>query len=225
MVFFFTYRVMDNRSEFSFSPQWRWRWEDLCGAEGLKLWSSETHDLGLCFEQLCLQIPVLIFLATASAFYFGHQVNYVIRGKTQLLAINIRCVIVAFLVALPLLQTYIDLNKTETHIEKISYFLSAVEGIAWLTHLGYALVLRKRLGLSPRGPVFMCVVWSLLAVLSIISLRTHLLIYKHRVSKDFSISLAYSFSIIRVILQILYGLTLIPSEGSTVHLTYTEVRL
>ncbi|KAK4886869.1 hypothetical protein RN001_003140 [Aquatica leii] len=38
----------------------------------------------------------------------------------------------------------------------------------------------------------------------------------------FNTSLAYSFGIIRVILQILYGLTLIPSEGSTVYLTYSQ---
>ncbi|KAK5643745.1 hypothetical protein RI129_007590 [Pyrocoelia pectoralis] len=200
----------------------RWRWEELCGADGFKIWSSTTHDIGLCFEQLALQIPTLAMLAATSAFYFGRQIHYVIRGKTQLLAIKIRCVIVSLMVALPVLQTYIDLNKSETPIERISYFLTTVEGIAWITHLGYLLVLRKRLGLSPRGPLFMCVLWSLIGVLSVISLRTHLLIYQVLDPKTFSASLAYSFSIISVILQILYGLTLIPGEGDTVYLTYTQ---
>uniref|UniRef100_A0A1Y1JUE0 ABC-type xenobiotic transporter n=1 Tax=Photinus pyralis TaxID=7054 RepID=A0A1Y1JUE0_PHOPY len=200
----------------------RWKWEDLCGADGFKFWSSTTRDIGLCFEQLCLQIPTLAMLATVSAFYFGRQIHYVIRGKTQLLAIKIRCIIVSLMVALPVLQTYIDLNKSETQIERITYFLTTVDGIAWLTHLGFLLVLRKRLGLSPRGPLFMCVLWCLIAVLSVLSLRTHFLIYEVQDPKTFSASLAYSFSIVRLILQLLYGLTLIPGEGDTVYLTYTH---
>lgn len=210
-------------SQFPSASGWRWQWEDLCGADGFKIWSPKTHDLGLCFEQLCLEIPVLTLLAAVSAFYFGRQIDYVVRGKVQLMAINIRCIIIGFLVMLPLIHIYIGINKSETSIDKIAYFLSAVEGIAWLTHLGYTLVLRKRLGLSPRGPVFMCVLWSLLAVLSVISFRSHLLIYQSQKPTNFSILLAYSFSIVRFILQILYGLTLLPSDGETVYVAYTQV--
>ncbi|KAF5302801.1 hypothetical protein FQA39_LY01981 [Lamprigera yunnana] len=219
---FTTFRNMDVLN-LNTTDGWRWGWEDLCGADGLNVWSIKTHDIGLCFEELCLQIPILALLATISGFYVGHQVHYVIRGKTQLLAIKIRCVIVFLMAVMPLLQTYIDLNNaTEAHTERITYFLSAVEGIVWFTHLGYLLVLRKRLGLSPRGPVLMCVLWTLVAVLTIISLRTHILIYNVQTPSNFSVSLAYTFGIVRGILQILYGLTLFPGEGSTVYLTYNR---
>ena len=36
-----------------------WNFTNLCGAEGIQMWSSSRHDIGICFQQLFLDIPVL----------------------------------------------------------------------------------------------------------------------------------------------------------------------
>lgn len=195
----------------------------MCGAGGLKIWSQQRHDLGLCFQQLCLQIPVLSLIACCSAYYFGRHIGYVTRGRVQIYAINFRALIVLCLALLPLLQIYIDLNTSKGQTFIISLFLSAVQGITWFCHLLYTLALRKRLGLSPRGPVFVCVLWTLLAVLTVISVRSHVLLYKSSPSLTYSIYVAYAFSICQVILQIGYAFSLIPSEGSTTYLNFADI--
>ncbi|XP_018573016.1 multidrug resistance-associated protein 7 [Anoplophora glabripennis] len=208
------------------SPQWRWNWVDLCGEE-FKIWAPQRHDLGICFQQLCLDIPVLAMLAISSAYYFGRHEGFVTRGRIQLIAINIRCVIVLCLAFLPLIQIYIDINKGQAQINKISFFLSAVQGITWFTHLGYTMGLRKRLGKSPRGPIYMCIVWSLMLALTVISFRSHYLLYSYSIQANYSICLAYGFSICYLIAHIGYALTLIPSEGSSTYFNfsnrYTEI--
>lgn len=210
------------------SPYWDYVWQDLCGPDGMQIWSPIHHDLGLCFQRLFLDIPILMLLAVFSAYFFGRHELYVSRGKTQLYAINTRCLLVILLAVLPILKFYIALNKTEVRIAKIFYFLSAVEAITWFTHFGYVFALRNRLGLSSRGPVSMCVLWSIVAVLSFICLRTHILIYNHSTNPDYSVFFSYAFSIVHVILQISYALTLVPNVGDTIvtHFEnmYTRVR-
>lgn len=205
------------------STNWPFIWQDLCGPEGLKVWDPIRHDLGLCFQYLCFDIPVLFLLAISSAYYFGRHEDYVIRGKNQLLAINIRCFMVLLMTLLPILKIYVALYKNEAQIEKIFYFYSAVEGMTWLTHLGYTMALRTRLGLSARGPVYICVLWTLEFVLSVVSLRTHSSIYNHTLVPNFSIFYSFAFSIVEVILQICYGLTLIPDVGETTHSDFDNV--
>jgi ATP-binding cassette subfamily C (CFTR/MRP) protein 10 len=209
-------------SSFESRPLWRWDWDVMCGPGGLKIWSAQRHDLGLCFQQLFLQIPALALLACSSAYYFGRHTGYVMRGRVQVYSIYFRCFLALCLALLPLLQIYIDLNTSEDEIYSISYFLCAVQGIAWFCHFGYSLVLRTRLGLSPRGPVFVCVLWTLLFVLSVVSLRSHVLIYKYAIKPGYSIYVAYTFSICQIILQIGYSFTLIPSEGSTTYLNFAD---
>lgn len=206
---------------------WQWSWTDLCGPEGLKIWSPQRHDIGLCFQQLFLQIPVLFILAVASSYFFGRQNGFVARSKLQLFAIKIRSITVFILALLPALQIYIDANKSTNPINHVSFLLSAVQGITWLTHFIYTLALRKRLGLSPRGPVFMCVVWSLLFVLYCISLRSHYLLYKYSITTNYSINLSYGFSICNFIMQLFYAFTLLPGDSGSTFLNfnhqYTEI--
>lgn len=206
---------------------WQWSWQTMCGNEGFTIWSPQRHDFGLCFQQLCLDIPILFLLAITSAYYFGRQEGFVTRGRIQKHAINIRCAVVLLLTFLPILQIYIDLYKADETISEISYFLSAVQGIAWFTHFIYNLGLRKKLGLSPRGPIFVCIIWSFIFALTVVSTRSHYLLYKYSFVDDYSIYLSYIFSICYLIAQLIYGLTLIPNEGSTTYLNfstrYTEV--
>ncbi|XP_044748946.1 ATP-binding cassette sub-family C member 10 [Coccinella septempunctata] len=207
---------------FTHSPPWRWDWDSLCGAGGLNIWSPTSRDLGLCFQQLCLQIPILSILAFTSAYYFGKNGKPVIRGAVQILAINFRCFMVLIMASLPVLQIYIDLYKSENRILKISYFLCAVQGIAWITHFFFCLSLRKFFGKSPRGPVLIRVIWTSIFVMTLISLRSHFLIYDHAEKPDFSVFLSYTFSVIHFLLQVMYALSLFPGKGDTVSLTYED---
>lgn len=209
------------------SARWQSIWEALCGEEGFQIWSSKRHDFGICFQQLCFHIPVLFLLAITSAYYFGRPEGFVTRGKVQMFALNMRCFIVLVLTFFPLFQIYIDINESTSVITEISYFLSAVQGITWFTHFLYTIGLRKKLGLSSRGPTSICVIWSLIFALTVISVRSHYLLYKYSFTYNFSIYLSFIFSICYLIAQILYALTLIPSEGSATYLNfsarYTEV--
>lgn len=209
-----------------FSTRWQWSWQTLCGEEGFQIWSLQRHDFGICFQQLCLHIPILFLLAISSAYYFGRPEGYVTRGKLQMFAVNSRCFIVLILTFLPLLQIYIDINKSDTTINDISYFLSAVQGITWFSHFLYTLSLRKKLGLSSRGPTLICIIWSVIFALTVISVRSHYILYKYSFMLNFSIYLGFVFSICYFIAQIFYALTLIPSEGSSYlnfSTRYTEV--
>ena len=36
---------------------WKWNWTELCGYHGdIKPLNPDTHDLDVCFQQLCLQV-------------------------------------------------------------------------------------------------------------------------------------------------------------------------
>lgn len=196
------------------SPSWHWRWSEMCGAAGFQIWSQENHDLGLCFQHLFLQIPVLALLAMTSAYFCGRHFDYVVRGKLQMRAINFRCLLVLALAISPIIQTYIDVSDSKTPVPSITFFLSAVQCITWLVHFCYVLVLRKRLGVSPRGPVQICVLWTLYAVLSVIHLHSYcLFMFNSDSDPDFETNLKFRFSIVEVVLHALYALSLCPSEG------------
>nr|CAH7715442.1 unnamed protein product [Callosobruchus chinensis] len=205
------------------TDQWRWIWEDLCGKEGFQIWSPQRHDFGLCFQQLCLHIPVLFLLAVSSAYYCGKHENFVIREKMQKLAVTSRCFVILLLTFLPLIQIYIDQYKTNGKIKWIAYFLSATEGIAWFTHFLYTRALRKRLCKSPRGPIFICIVWSILFALTVVSVRSHYLIYKYSFDSNYSIYLAYKFSICYLVAQLMYAVTMIPGTGNAAYVNYPNM--
>lgn len=40
---------------------WRWNWTELCGYQGsIRPVNPETHNIGLCFQQLYLQVSFLL---------------------------------------------------------------------------------------------------------------------------------------------------------------------
>lgn len=214
---------MDVLYNLDISKRWRWSWKDFCGPEGFKIWSAQRHDFGSCFQTVCLHIPILAVLACASSYYYGRRIGFVRRGATQLIAINMRCMTIAVCALLPLLQIYVYLNKTDIQIEPVAYLLYAIQGITWFTHLVYSWGLRKRLGLSPRGPIFVTVIWTTLFVLSVISLRTRYLVYVQNSNPDYGVFVAYAFSMCNLLLQVVYGITLLPGQGSTTFVEYPSV--
>ena len=51
--------VIDDDSRIS---SWRWNWTELCGYQGsIEPLNPETHSIGLCFQQLCLQVCKELF--------------------------------------------------------------------------------------------------------------------------------------------------------------------
>lgn len=48
---------MDNLLTDGVEDTWQWNWTDLCGSQGgIDPLNPETHDLDICFQQLCLQV-------------------------------------------------------------------------------------------------------------------------------------------------------------------------
>ncbi|KAI4498656.1 hypothetical protein M0802_006362 [Mischocyttarus mexicanus] len=91
---------------------WDWNWTELCGhSGGINPLNPETHDLGICFQQLCLQIPVLTLIAIISAYHCGKQNISLPRGSHYHYAITLRIFITLCLVVLPIIQAYIILTN------------------------------------------------------------------------------------------------------------------
>lgn len=207
--------------DFGNTSVWRWNWIQFCGTDGFEIWSPNLRDFGQCFQKLCLQIPVLFLIAIISSYYAGRHFGYVIRGNFQKRFIKFRCVVVLTLAIIPIIQSYVDFSKTGIQLTPIKIFLAATECVAWFMHFLYLLALNKRLGLSPRGPVKICVIWTLYAVLTVISLHSNYLIFKNS-DFNFSNELSLNISIITVVLQVLYALSLVPGEGNSERLVFTS---
>ncbi|XP_076239385.1 ATP-binding cassette sub-family C member 10 [Calliopsis andreniformis] len=92
---------------------WKWNWTELCGYRGgIEPLNPDTHDLDVCFQQLCLQIPVLVCIAIMSAYYCGKTNVYSFRHSGSNNVINMRILITMCLVILPIIRAYIILTYT-----------------------------------------------------------------------------------------------------------------
>lgn len=199
------------------SGSWfQWKWADMCGPSGLTLWSAKNHDIGICFQELCLQVPVFILMATVSAYYCGQHTHWIVRSRIQLQILGLRTA-VAFIMALAtVIKICVVLQLSPGSLQPVDYLLAVVKGVTWLVHVGFILALRHRLGVSLRGPFAICVLWTLSFALSAVSLRSHILLYRNNPLPEFSkfLCISYGFSIAEFILQCLYMITLFPSERS-----------
>ncbi|XP_046472173.1 ATP-binding cassette sub-family C member 10 isoform X1 [Neodiprion pinetum] len=91
---------------------WHWNWTELCGIRGsIRPINPNTRDLGTCFQQLCLQIPVLAFLAMLSAYYCGKRTVLISRSNRTYYVIVLRLFITACLALLPIIKAYIILSN------------------------------------------------------------------------------------------------------------------
>ncbi|XP_059046342.1 uncharacterized protein LOC131841950 [Achroia grisella] len=180
-----------------------WRWEDMCGPLGLEPWKEESKDIGQCFQELFLQIPLFFLIAIVSGFYVGYRKDWVVREKTQERAIVLRSFVVLALVLIPIIEMYIIITKVDFILYPVDYFCAGASCLSWLVHFGYVLALKHRLGISSRGPLLQLILWCCVVILNIVALRSNILTNS-----------TMDFNIATLCCHFLYFLTLLPSSGS-----------
>ncbi|XP_061703905.1 ATP-binding cassette sub-family C member 10 [Cydia pomonella] len=180
-----------------------WRWEDMCGPAGLQPWNHASRDMGLCFQQLFLQIPLYFIIAVVSGYYIGYRRDWVIREKLQERAIVLRSFVVLTLVFIPIVELYIFITKVDFVLLPVDYFVAGASCLSWLVHFGYVLSLKHRLGSSSRGPSVQLFLWGLTVVLNVISLRSCVILGG-----------PVAFYVATLCCHVVYFITLIPSSES-----------
>lgn len=180
-----------------------WDWRYICGPDGLRPWDDVTKDIGICFQELFLEIPVYFLLAIFSGYYIGLRKHWVVREKTQERAITLRSFIVLGLVFIPIIHLYIFISNDKDHLYPIDYFTESAKCLAWIVHFGYILALKHRLGQSSRGPLCQLVLWSIIVLFNVTSLRSTILTGS-----------STAYNIATLCCHVLYFLTLLPSSDS-----------
>ncbi|XP_026752373.2 uncharacterized protein LOC113512651 [Galleria mellonella] len=180
-----------------------WKWEDMCGPLGLQPWIEDSKDIGQCFQELFLQIPLFFLIAIVSGFYVGYRKDWVIRDKTQERAIILRSFVILVLVFIPIIEMYAFITKVDFVIYPVDYFTAGASCLSWLVHFGYVLALKQRLGLSSRGPSLQLILWSCAVVLNVFALRSSILT-----------NTPLGYNIATLCCHVIYFLTLLPSSGS-----------
>lgn len=188
-----------------------WNWTEFCGTEeGFVVWDTLHDDIGFCCQALCLHLPVLSLIAIVSAHYCGKLSDWVVRPQRDMCILRIRYFMALMLSCTPIIRSCVEVSNLQITLFPINHTLAAVESFAWLIHFVYILALRHRLGSSLRGPIFMNFLWTFNYALSFMTLRSYYIIYKET---NFSeTNTPFIFALIRVVLQTVYGLTLIPSS-------------
>lgn len=180
-----------------------WKWEEMCGPEGLQPWNNTAKDFGYCFQEIFLQIPVYFLIAIISGYYVGYRRDWVVREKTNERAIVLRSFVVLVLAVIPIIEMYILITKLNSTLLPADYLVAGGACLSWLVHFAYVLALKHRLGLSSRGPVVQLTLWALTVVLTLLALRTKIISGK-----------STSFIIGTFCCHVLYFITLIPSKNS-----------
>lgn len=181
----------------------QWQWEQLCGPNGLQPWNETSKDIGLCFQQLFLQIPLFFMLAGTSAYFVGYRKDWVLRERGQQMAIVFRSFVCLCLAFAPIIELYTLITSTKYVLYPIDYMCGGAACLSWLVHFGYILALKHRLGGSARGPTGLLVLWTASALLSAVVLRSRILDGRPE-----------GFNIATLVFHSLYLLSLLPSSHS-----------
>lgn len=190
----------------------QWNWTEFCGNENFTIWTSNHQDLTNCFQTLCLQIPILALIAIVSAYYAGKFSEWTIRTSREKFILKVRMLITFFLAITPAIRLALQVCNNSKSLFVIDYWFTAVECFSWFAHFCYVCALRNRLGVNLRGPLILCSFWTLYFVTSAIHTRSLFLNYSLIKSAEIFSSLV--FAVTMMLLQTLYGLTLIPTEDS-----------
>ncbi|KAF4523999.1 hypothetical protein B566_EDAN013841 [Ephemera danica] len=196
-----------------------WKWQEMCGSAGFIVWIPERYDFGFCFQALCLHIPLLVLLCALSSFFCGAPSNRIVRGKRQTNLLRLRCLVVAILAILPIAETCLLVIKSPATLCYVYYLLRGTQTITWFTHLGYCLSLISGLTVHVRGPVFISLVWGLNFLISIIGMRSSILLHD---PANLSSNVCFVFSISMTVLHAIYLITLLPKKLDGAEIIYEE---
>lgn len=111
-----------------------WNWTYICPT-GLTPWLPDKNYLTPCFQQLCLQLPILLLFAIVSAYHFGRQAYLVARNNTQIRALYLRIWAVFALGFLPVIKTY-SMITDGNQIWPSDILVVCTESVTWIVHLG-----------------------------------------------------------------------------------------
>ncbi|XP_030384434.1 multidrug resistance-associated protein 7 [Scaptodrosophila lebanonensis] len=181
----------------------KWNWTQFCST-GLKPFANDTKDLLPCFQETVLQLPVYTIFAAISAYNFGSLSNglRIARNKTQLRMLTLRALLSIVLSLLPVCKIFV-FYRMGVRLSAVDVLVVCAECIMWAVHCGYLLSARHFGSLCHRGTLLLNVVWITVLVLDGIWLRT---------SRHFD---WWPWSLITLLCDLLYGLTLLP-KGSAV---------
>lgn len=116
------------------SNLWNWNWTYICPT-GLTPWDPNDKFLSPCFQEICLQLPLLLTFAITSAYYVGHQSILIRRNGTQHFLISLR-IFAALLMVLLHFYTIFHLVITRAHILPIDVLLIGFQIVTWTIHIG-----------------------------------------------------------------------------------------
>lgn len=113
---------------------WTWNWNYVCPT-GLTPWNAADKFLSPCFQEICLQLPMLFIFAISSAYYFGNQTVLIRRNRTQHFLISMR-ILVSFLIIVLHFYTMFQMIITRAHIWPIDVLLMGFQIVTWSIHIG-----------------------------------------------------------------------------------------
>ncbi|XP_058815016.1 ATP-binding cassette sub-family C member 10 [Topomyia yanbarensis] len=174
---------------------WQFSWSDVCPS-GVRPWVKDYNELAPCFQEICLQLPILVLFAVFSSFFYGCHFRLVFRNATQRRALRLRIAAAGGLGLLPVLKVFYMI-RIHGHIYPIDVLLSCVQFVAWTVHIGFLSSWMKRGSLSHRGPLWLIVLWTSLLALSGIWVHTNFRSeYWIWYVSDFSLFVAYGCTLI-----------------------------
>lgn len=177
-----------------------WNWVEMCGPGGLVPWYPTKHDIGACFQQLFLQVPVLLLFAVVSAYYYGIRPDLRSNVTHRKWTIRVRLFSSLAIALVPVTRAIFNMTYADGMFRAVDYLTASVEVLAWVVHSGYVHSLRHRPNVH--GPVFLRVLWTLTAVLSAINLRSVII-----VRSDTPSPISFEFGVAMIVFQCVYGLT------------------
>uniref|UniRef100_A0A182QDF7 Multidrug resistance-associated protein 7 n=1 Tax=Anopheles farauti TaxID=69004 RepID=A0A182QDF7_9DIPT len=151
---------------------WDQFWMDICPT-GLRPWVETNSDLAPCFQELVLQLPILVLFATFSSYYYGTHWRTVSRNETQLRAIRFRIFATLGLTILPAVKVFY-IFQLHKQLYPVDVLLACVQLVAWPIHACFLLSSVRKGSLSHRGPLVLIVLWTSLFALCAIWLHTNL---------------------------------------------------
>lgn len=133
----------------TFPPSFDVEWTDLCPT-GIQVFLPGTYYLAPCFQQLVVQLPIVVIIAVVSAFRVGRQTTHgTIIHQTPAQSFRVRLVYISRLVAvfglavIPLIRLTVQVMSTTnpvTQLWPIDILDAGVRVVAFLSHFGEYLI-------------------------------------------------------------------------------------